>query len=220
MLKARARSHRIIGVGLMVLAMAGATSAQQSRVFAGSNNPNGDGDLGGLSGADAICQGLADAESLGGTWVAWLSTSSVDAKDRLTATGPFVRARETGTTIADNLADLIDGNLDNAIFLNETGSDELSAMFTGTTEFGLLGISDTCSDWTSSSGDGTVGDPSVPDSDWTNGDEDSCDKAWAFYCFEQAAVVPATPPIGLALLASLLLAGGAYLYRRKAQSAS
>jgi hypothetical protein len=41
------------------------------------------GTFGGLAGGDAICQARADAATLGGTWRAWLSTSTVDARDRI-----------------------------------------------------------------------------------------------------------------------------------------
>jgi len=51
------------------------------RVFVTSSSWNGN--LGGLSGAGAKCQQAADAAGLGGTWVAWLSDSTYDAKDRI-----------------------------------------------------------------------------------------------------------------------------------------
>lgn len=41
------------------------------------------GDLGGLTGADTLCNDLATAAGLPGTYVAWLSDSNTDAKDRL-----------------------------------------------------------------------------------------------------------------------------------------
>ena len=41
------------------------------------------GPIGGLAVADSICQTRADAVPLGGTWKAWLSTSTVNAVDRI-----------------------------------------------------------------------------------------------------------------------------------------
>ncbi|MCB1058064.1 MAG: hypothetical protein KDD11_21405, partial [Acidobacteria bacterium] len=41
-----------------------------------------DGNFGGLAGADAFCQSLADAVSLGGTFKAWLSDSTTSPADR------------------------------------------------------------------------------------------------------------------------------------------
>lgn len=70
------------------------------------------GDLGGLAGADAICQRLADAVGAGSrTWKAYLSTQSgrggkpaaVNARDRI-GKGPWYNAN--GIMIAENLADL------------------------------------------------------------------------------------------------------------------
>ena len=51
--------------------------------FVTSANPKG-GNLGGLAGADAVCQSLAQAAGAGGkTRHAYLSTSTVDAKSRI-----------------------------------------------------------------------------------------------------------------------------------------
>jgi hypothetical protein len=65
------------------------------------------GNLGGLAGADKICQDLAAAVGAGGrTWHAYLSTQgpgAVDARDRI-GTGPWYNAR--GIRIAANLTEL------------------------------------------------------------------------------------------------------------------
>jgi len=45
----------------------------------------------GLSSGDALCQLLADASALGGTYRAWLSTTTVDAIDHITGAGPWYR---------------------------------------------------------------------------------------------------------------------------------
>ena len=60
--------------------------------FVTSANPGSGGDLGGLEGADAHCAALAEAAGVAGrTWAAYLSTSEVDARDRIGA-GPWVNA--------------------------------------------------------------------------------------------------------------------------------
>jgi hypothetical protein len=47
--------------------------------------------LGGLDGADAKCQSVANAAQLGGTFKAWLRDDTTAARDRLNhATGPYV----------------------------------------------------------------------------------------------------------------------------------
>ena len=65
------------------------------------------GKLGGLAGADAICQRLAAAAGAGNrTWRAYLSTQgqgAVNARDRI-GNGPWFNAK--GARIAANLADL------------------------------------------------------------------------------------------------------------------
>ncbi len=43
----------------------------------------------GFAGADGFGANAAAAASLGGKWVAWLSTSSTDAIDRVTGDGPW-----------------------------------------------------------------------------------------------------------------------------------
>ena len=77
-------------------------------VFLSSTNQNGN--LGGLTGADRICQNLADADgslAAPGTYKAWLSTAAAPAAARLThATVPYKLV--DGTTIATNWDDLTD----------------------------------------------------------------------------------------------------------------
>ncbi len=75
--------------------------------FVTSAGPGKGGDLGGLEGADAHCQALAEAAGAGGkTWRAYLSTSgegAVNARDRL-GSGPWVNAK--GVEIAANVDEL------------------------------------------------------------------------------------------------------------------
>ncbi len=69
------------------------------------------GDLGGLDGADAHCQQLAQSAGAGGkTWHAYLSTQgagALNARDRI-GKGPWVNAK--GVTIAKDVADLHSDN--------------------------------------------------------------------------------------------------------------
>src|SRR6478752_3698000 len=72
--------------------------------FVTSSNPKG-GNLGGLSGGDAVCQSLAQAAGAGGkTWHAYLSSSTVDAKTRI-GKGPWYNFK--GDLIAQNVNDLL-----------------------------------------------------------------------------------------------------------------
>jgi hypothetical protein len=136
--------------------------------FVTSANPKG-GNLGGLAGADAVCQSLAKAAGVGGkTWHAYLSTSTVDAKSRI-GNGPWYNFK--GELIAQNVADLhtADKNkISAATALTEKGTvpNYLAGnppaavaqplqhdILTGTNEDGTKNA-DTCKDW-------TVGDASA-----------------------------------------------------------
>ena len=99
------------------LLLLGAQPGQQQPVLtffitsAGSGNGA---NLGGLEGADKICQALADAVgSKNVQWHAYLSTlpasgkPGVDARDRI-GKGPWYNAK--GTKVADNIADLHSDN--------------------------------------------------------------------------------------------------------------
>ena len=90
------------------LSMGGAKSV--TTFFVTSRGVGKGGDLGGLAGADAHCQGLAKAEGSGDhTWRAYLSTSAtgtdaaVHARDRI-GKGPWYNAE--GLLIAANVDDL------------------------------------------------------------------------------------------------------------------
>lgn len=130
-----------------------------------------DGNLGGLSGADAICDQLATAVGAGAkTWRAYLSAenggTAINARDRIGA-GPWVNAE--GVTIAANLTALhaptLVGNAD--LFITEKGEkvngqwNSANGMngapvnehdiMTGSDSNGMLIMTatTTCADWTS-----------------------------------------------------------------------
>ena len=141
----------------------------------------------GLEAGDRICKWRADNASggpLGGTWIAWLSSSSSDAKDRI-VNDKYVRL--DGSLVANNKADLIDGTISNQIEINENGvvvdpADPYS--WTGTDSQGLR-MSNTCSVWTSGV-NGQIGYNSVIDGRWTDIGTRSCGNSGQhLYCFEQ-----------------------------------
>ena len=124
----------------------------------------GDGaNLGGLAGADAHCAALAEAAGVTGkVWAAYLSTSAVDARDRI-GTGPWVNAR--GETIADDVASLHGegNNLTKETALDEKGEviagrgDDPNRhdVLTGSLADGTR-APETCQDWTSSGPEGAA----------------------------------------------------------------
>ncbi len=160
---------------------------QHSRMFVTSTQYTGN--LGGLAGADALCQGAALAGSLGGTWRAWLSTPSVNAIDRIQDVSPwYLIDRET--LVFPVHASLRGPSLV-PIGQNEYGPFDWETMGFGDrvvrtgSQSGIA--DDTCSGFTSASGDeyGTYGWLDEPD-EWGGVQSGRCDSSNArLYCFEQ-----------------------------------
>lgn len=144
------------------------------------------GNLGGLSGADTICQNEANAESLGGTYKAWLSTGTVNAIDRLISNGPWVRV--DGVKVADNKADLTDGELFTTITVDAAGNyiGDL-AVWTGTDAAGLK-TADNCGDWLLADilELGTMGTEFWTTLVWSESSTISCNVGARLYCFEDS----------------------------------
>ena len=122
------------------------------------------GDLGGLAGADAHCQSLAQAAGAGSkTWRAYLSTQGaggVNAKDRI-GQGPWKNAK--GIVIASNIGELhtLTYKINKTTALTEKGEvvsgrgdiPNQHDILTGSQQDGtaIAGTDDaTCSNWTSS----------------------------------------------------------------------
>jgi len=152
-----------VAFGMSGMSGATAQDAANMSFFITSVGLGNGADLGGLAGADAQCQSLAEAAgSTGKTWRAYLSAEGVDARDRI-GTGPWVNFN--GVTIATDVASLhSDANPIN----KETGLTETGAavpgrgetpnqhdILTGTKADGTLAVGQTCADWTSS-GEGTA----------------------------------------------------------------
>jgi hypothetical protein len=118
------------------------------------------GKLGGLEGADMRCNTLAKAAGFGDhTFHAYLSTATVNAKDRI-GTGPWVNAK--GMMVAADVAALhaLDGNAD--LFIDEKGmkingqwqgspQPNQHDILTGSKADGTVMTGKTCNDWTSDS---------------------------------------------------------------------
>jgi hypothetical protein len=171
------------------------TTGGVCRVFVTSTTQNGN--LGGLTGADAICQGLADAAELPGIYKAWLSDDTNQPIDRFTlSTGPYHLV--TGTKIADNWDDLTDGDIDNAINWDETGapvSTDFPAFPNAWTNTSFQGAVDNpsahCSNWSSDSGEhpdgGNSGNIDDTGPGWTTGAGNfGCNFELYLYCFQQS----------------------------------
>ena len=106
------RNKNIIMIGGLVLALLSGQASAQGQTgpmgfFVTSAGSGQGGNLGGLEGADAICEARAEAVGAGArTWRAYLSTqgpNAINARDRIGA-GPWYNAR--GTQIAANVETL------------------------------------------------------------------------------------------------------------------
>jgi hypothetical protein len=155
----------------------------------------GTGNLGGLAGADQICQTLAQAAGAGNhTWHAYLSTQAANGEPRVNARGrigpgPWYNAK--GTMIAANVADL---HGDNARDRNNIQKDNVLTergevvqgfgdmpnehdMMTGSDSDGRAfpaDIDSTCGNWTS---DGTDHKAMLGHSDRSGGNNTSWNSA-------------------------------------------
>jgi hypothetical protein len=156
----------ILTVGFLSLVGAEASFAQDMTFFITSDGPGNGGDLGGIEGADAHCQALAEAAGAGGkTWAAYLGTEredgrGVDARSRI-GDGPWHNA--AGELIAENIDQLHLGpNIVRSTALDENGErvlgrgDETNRhdILTGAMADGTAFFPDdddhTCNNWTSS----------------------------------------------------------------------
>lgn len=145
------------------------------RVFVTSQVWGSD-ELGGLSGADAKCTSLANANAAltGKKWRAWLS-SGTSAVARLGATpGPW--ARVDGIVVATTPAHLADKLLAlfSSIAVDEQGSFHSDNVWTGTRSDGGVS-SDTCNGWNGTSGRGLYGRIDFLKPHWTEDGDVDCD---------------------------------------------
>lgn len=166
-----------------------------SRVFVTSTYFGGN--LGGLAGADAKCQSLGVTVAAGTRWIAWLSVPGMNAKDRLPGgIGPFVRARDTSTVIANDINELISGTLRNPIVLDEKGNPTslgANPAWTGTDERGVA-VEPSCNRWTTDDVNqlGRIGAAHRTTREWTSSSSFNCfpgvpgvtNPGARLYCFE------------------------------------
>ena len=154
------------------------------RAFVTSETYNGN--LGGVAGADAKCQGLAQGAGLGGTWRAWLSDDSATPASRFMQTATEIH-RLDGNPIANDWADLTDGTLLNALTITEKlGSVGASIVWTNTVGDGTMPGTEYCANWSSASGleQGLSGSSGATDETWTNASLGPCNSKRRLYCFE------------------------------------
>jgi hypothetical protein len=159
----------LASAALMSLGWVGASPAQQANMtfFVTSVGSGKGGDLGGIAGADAHCQALAQAAGAGNkTWRAYLSSNTpanggpaTNARDRV-GNGPWQNAK--GVVVAKDINDLhANPNINKATLLDEKGepikvrgdTPNMHDMLTGSTMEGRAypgNLNLTCNNWSSS----------------------------------------------------------------------
>ncbi|TPV92757.1 MAG: hypothetical protein B7733_24130 [Myxococcales bacterium FL481] len=114
------------------------------------------GELNGVAGADARCQAAAEQAGLAGGFRAWLSSSSVDARDRFAEDSAWVRADGRPVVVG---ASGLPGSVRYALDLDEYGRQivDRAIAWTGTTAEGRFNPTwgdEPCGGWTSDEGPG------------------------------------------------------------------
>lgn len=170
------------------------------------------GNLGGLEGADKICNDLAKSSSAV-SWIknpvniglekylAWLSTSNSDAIDRLGFTSETCFVLSNNASLAKDRKDFLDGSLDNSVSRDEKGNSVSSTpVWTSTTQNGVYSTSNdggSCKSWTSNDNEeqASYGSCSLPTKgEWTLAGTDACDNNKRLYCFSITLPTPAPTP--------------------------
>jgi hypothetical protein len=141
--------------------------------------------------ANGHCNSSAAAGNLPGHYVAWLSTSTTNAIEKLGSANGWVRT--DGRPFANAQADLAAGRIFYPPRVSENGSEvgiQLVAA-TGTGREGTVLAGRTCNDWTSTAGYAGAGWPSGGSQAWTNAASVSpCSGPFVLYCLETSRSVP------------------------------
>jgi hypothetical protein len=170
------------------------TQTDSSMSFFVTSSRSTTGNIGGLRGADALCQSLANAVGAGNkSWRAYLSVERdadngnrpADARSRI-GNGPWFNAK--GAMVAGNLTELHARKGDSTVFVDERGqpingqwpgspSPVEHDIMTGSSADGTLVTGQTCGDWTS---DSTSSQGQVGHSDGLgpNGDTSGALSSW------------------------------------------
>lgn len=142
----------------------------------------------GLAGGDALCAARATAQGLGGTWVAWLSSNSVNAWDRVADVGPWYQAQSAGTSMLLTLTNkaMLRSLPAQVVAVDETGVARTGDLWTGTT-IGGMRSGDSCNNFESGSNQvfGTYGVVGSATQAWTVAGTSSCSSAKRLLCLEQ-----------------------------------
>jgi hypothetical protein len=119
-------------------------SPRPNRVFVTSQTV--DGAFGGADAADLLCATSAQSAGLDGTWVAYVSDSTIEAGARIAGSRGWIRV--DGAPVGDSPGSLTDGPIVFPARLDEYGDDVgVAAIYTGTIAGAIA--DDCCLDWSS-----------------------------------------------------------------------
>jgi hypothetical protein len=155
--------------------------------------------LGGIRGADGICQGLAISAGLSGSFLSVLSDSSSDVSTRFTINAPIHNTR--GEVVVANSVNLWGGALDHAIRYDENGNLASTHAWSGSSRYGIRRPSGSsleyCDNWTNQSTGNTVsvGATTATDSSWIESTSYlGCSVARSVYCIRVSPGSPTPVP--------------------------
>jgi hypothetical protein len=145
----------------------------------------------GLLGGDMLCQSVATAAGLSGTFKAWLSNSTTNAIDRLIDVGGWYTPGAFPYAIFANKAQLATGP--SSSFTDEHGNGASGEPWTGTkaggakaTSDAFVGTSANCNGWSVAYMDsGVTGLNGMTTGDWTEHAAYQCQNKRPIYCFQQ-----------------------------------
>jgi hypothetical protein len=146
--------------------------------------------FGGLAGADQICADRARDAGLPGTFVAYLSTSTVNANDRLTGARGWYRV--DGAPVVDTVADIANNAMILPPRLDEHGNDLVSTSGYVTTGTFNGTVNASCSDYTDPNGIANVGVASFTANSFSNQNFVPCSEPTRLYCFQTDYSIPIT----------------------------
>jgi hypothetical protein len=146
-------------------------------------------EIGSTTQADLHCTSLANAQGLPGEFVAWVSSSTSNAIDRLDASrGPWFLTDPNRDAMAFGAP--LDPLAGPAVPIGTTedgGPAPDTVVWTGTDNTGVVTPTSTCEDWTRTSGtrQGAIGRIDGGAVGWTYATTQSCDNAHPIYCFQK-----------------------------------
>lgn len=151
------------------------------------------GAIGGIAGADALCQAAALDAGLSGTFVAWVSTGASNARDRLSDAG---WERLDDLPFAYSKGALLAGQVLYPVTFNEHGTiNSNPVVWSGTLADGTK--ANTCGDFASNTGTGTSGLHRGGNTEWTaSASAQPCSQAGSVLCLQvssRASIMPLPP---------------------------